>query len=153
MTSLFICYDGSPGARDAIAAAGRLFPGAEAAVAHAWQPPLPVAMMGGGVAFEVASEIEDDITSQARAHAAGVAEEGAALAGEAGLAARPLAVEAAGALWGALLGAARDEGAGVIVAGSRGWGEIRALVLGSTSAGLVHHAGLPVLVVPPKAES
>ena len=145
---VLICFDGSPGAEHAIAVAARLFPRAQARVAHAWQPPLPVAAMKGGIAFQVAREVEDDLLRQAEEHAGEIAGRGTELARSGGLDAQPLVVRAAGAVWSALLDAARDESADVIVAGSRGWGEVRALLLGSTSSGVTHHATLPVLVVP-----
>jgi nucleotide-binding universal stress UspA family protein len=36
----------------------------------------------------------------------------------------------------------------LLVCGSRGWGAIRRVVLGSTANRLIHHAAVPVLVVP-----
>jgi nucleotide-binding universal stress UspA family protein len=36
----------------------------------------------------------------------------------------------------------------LIVVGSRGLGEVKSLVLGSTSQGLAHHTRLPLLIVP-----
>lgn len=144
---LLICFDGSANAQRAIEVAGRLFPRAEAEVANAWQPPLPLAAMKGGVAFSVEREVEADLEQQAQAQSQATAERGAELARAAGLEARPLEVQAAGALWSAILDAADERDADVIVAGSRGWGEFRALLLGSTSAGLVHHSERPVLVV------
>lgn len=152
-THLLICFDGSAGSEHAVEAAGRLFPDAVATVVTASQPPLPVAMAGGGVAYQVASEIRADLTEQAQAHAVASAERGAELARAAGLDATPLGLESAGAIWHRLIEAAEELGADVIVAGTRGWGEIRALVLGSTSSGLVHHSHLPVLVVPPGRET
>ena len=145
---LVLAFDGSAHAEHAIQRAGALFPGAAAHVAHAWQPPLPIGAMKGGVAFAVAREVEEDLAAQAEAHAESVAGRGAELARGAGLDAEPLAVPAAGALWSALLDASDDLDADAIVAGSRGWGEVRSLVLGSTSSGLVHHSERPVLIVP-----
>ena len=145
---LFICFDGSANAERAITRAGQLFPDADATVAHAWQPPLPIAAMKGGIAFEVAREVEDDLDNQALDHARSVTQRGGETAKAAGLDAHPLEIRAAGALWSALLDAADEYDADVIVAGTRGWGEIRALLLGSTSSGLVHHSRRPVLVVP-----
>lgn len=43
---------------------------------------------------------------------------------------------------------AESRGAGVVVVGSRGRSTLRELVLGSTVLALLHHAALPVLVVP-----
>jgi nucleotide-binding universal stress UspA family protein len=41
----------------------------------------------------------------------------------------------------------------LIVTGSRGWGPIRRVALGSLSDRLIHHASCPVLVVPRTAIS
>lgn len=40
----------------------------------------------------------------------------------------------------------------VLVTGSRGWGTLRSVVLGSTSDRLIHHASCPVVVVPRGAQ-
>ena len=41
-----------------------------------------------------------------------------------------------------------SEGADLVVVGSRGWGTLKRVALGSTSDRLVHHAACPVVVVP-----
>ena len=46
-----------------------------------------------------------------------------------------------------IVGEARDFGAGVIVMGSRGHGDLAGLVLGSTAHKVIHLADRPVLVV------
>lgn len=45
---------------------------------------------------------------------------------------------------------AKDENANMIIIGSRGMGIIRRTFLGSVSDHVVHHANVPVIVVPPK---
>ena len=52
-------------------------------------------------------------------------------------------------VWRAVLEAADDEAAGVIVLGSRGRSAVKSMVLGSVSHGVVHNAARPVLIVPP----
>src|SRR4051794_25132608 len=44
-------------------------------------------------------------------------------------------------------------GVDLLVCGSRGWGTVRRVVLGSTADRLIHHAPCPVLVVPRTAEA
>ena len=54
--------------------------------------------------------------------------------------------------WRRLLGVAEDVRARAIVVGSRGHGELTALILGSTSRALAHHSHLPLLIVPPETK-
>lgn len=146
---LLICFDGSPGSTHAIQAAAELFPAARAEIATVCQPPLPIAVAGGGIAYEVASEVREDLAEQAHAHASATAAAGVELAVQAGLNAKALALDSVGAIWNRLIEAADELDVDVIVAGTRGWGEVRALLLGSTSSGLVHHSRRPIVVVPP----
>jgi nucleotide-binding universal stress UspA family protein len=59
----------------------------------------------------------------------------------------------------AVLGATADRleqlanGVDLLVCGSRGWGAVRRVVLGSTADRLIHHATCPVLVVPRTADA
>jgi len=49
----------------------------------------------------------------------------------------------------ALMAAAEEMRAGLLVVGKRGFGGFRAMILGSTSRTLIEHAPCPVMVVPP----
>jgi len=53
---------------------------------------------------------------------------------------------------GAIVEACEEAGADLLVAGSRGYGPVRRVLLGSVSTQLVHHAHCPVLVVPRPSE-
>lgn len=59
----------------------------------------------------------------------------------------PVEIEALGGNAGKLL-EKLSEDVDLIVAGSRGWGAAKAVVLGSTTNRLVHHAHCPVMVIP-----
>jgi nucleotide-binding universal stress UspA family protein len=136
---LLLCYDGSEGANRAIDWTGRLLPGADAIVLHLWDSPA----VEGAFAAE-----EGEGIAMAR-RAAELADEGGRRARAAGLRARPLSA-GVGASWESILAVADREHARMIVTGSRGRTGIRGS-LGSVSAGVAHHARVPVLVVPPPA--
>lgn len=143
-------YDGSDGARNAIETAARCFPGREAIVVHGWSSPLTRSYPGTALSLVPVSDVQeltDDLTDLLAASAQDCAEAGAALAAEAGLAARGVEFECGPGAWRALRDVASREGAAVIVAGSGGRGAVRSAVLGSVSSGLAHNAETPVLIV------
>jgi nucleotide-binding universal stress UspA family protein len=147
---VLIGFDGSDGARAAVAGAARLFRGRPALVVHAWPSPVQRSFVGQsllsapvGEIGELAGDLDEMFADQAQA----VADDGAALARDQGLDARGIAVESGAGAWRALAATAREEGAAVIVAGSRGRGALSSTVLGSVSSALVHNAELPVLIV------
>jgi nucleotide-binding universal stress UspA family protein len=147
-----IAYDGSAGARAAIAAAGRLLRGRQATVVNVWNSPMRNTLSGRALAgapvedMRIFSAEYEQLFADA---AASVVEEGVALAREAGLDAAGEAVESGAGAWRALAAAAGDRGAAVIVAGSRGRGGLASTILGSVSSGLVHNAETPALIVRP----
>jgi nucleotide-binding universal stress UspA family protein len=148
---LVVGYDGSDHARAAIACAGRLFGGRVTLVVHVWESMVRHSLSGRAIAAFPNDEIRSvvgDVDEHFRERAAAVAAEGAALAREHGLVARPELAEADGSAWRGLLAAARAASAAAVIAGSRGRGAVASTVLGSVSSGLVHNADLPVLVVP-----
>lgn len=103
----------------------------------AWAVPVmayPGAVEGAGIFEQAAEEILRDAVRDADAH---------------GLT-HPVEREAAaGGAAAALIDAARD--ATLVVVGSRGISRARELVFGSVSHQVVHHAGCPVVVIPPAA--
>jgi nucleotide-binding universal stress UspA family protein len=145
-----IAYDGSAAAREAIAAVGRLLPGRAALVVHAWESALHHSLSGRaliGAPVEEIREFSEDLETWLREAAEATVEEGVELARGAGLDARGEAVESGSAAWRVLAATAETRDAAVVVTGSQGHGLVASVLLGSVSAGLVHHAERPVLVV------
>ena len=162
---LLLGYDGSEGAQEAIASAGRVLAGREAIVVTVWESvgsailrhlPSGATELGRdarGIAEDVVKELDTATAEGAEA----VAAEGAALATTAGFLARPEARRAlaraaerdAVTVWRAILDAAEEEAAEVIVLGSRGRSPVTSMVLGSVSYGVVNNSERPVLIIPP----
>jgi nucleotide-binding universal stress UspA family protein len=143
---VILCYDGSDDARNAIQRAGGLFAGRRALVVTVW---LPTAAPGAlGFAGETAGMVDLFELDRAAAEAgARAAEEGARIAQEAGLLAEPVAVQAAGPVWKTIIQIADRNDAATIVMGSRGLTGLRAVLLGSVSSAVVHHAARPTLII------
>lgn len=116
---MLLAFDGSPSAATAIAVAGRLLEERHAVVCH---------VRHGGTRDQVAAGVE--------------------LAGEAGFGVEAMPEREHRKAWRALLEAAADVDAALVVAGAHGHSGIGRAILGSVSTGLVHHARLPVLIVP-----
>jgi len=151
---IFMCYDGSPGARQALAAAGDLLAG-RAAIVAAFVPAVDdLTLLRSSLPWPAAAEVQDDIARLDREEAELPAEralEGAQAAATAGFDARPVGVPGADASseeedepWRRLLRAAVDEDAACIVLGHRPSARGPA----SAADALVHAAARPVLVVP-----
>ena len=143
MTSgpVLICYDGSDGAREAIAVAAELLAGRRAVVLDVLPPPaVPESYQPGG---------PDPLELDRLAYEAALARagEGARLAVDAGFAADARA-DLEAPTWRGVVETAGQVGASVIVIGSRGLTGFRELAEGTLSHDLAEHARRPVLVVP-----
>jgi nucleotide-binding universal stress UspA family protein len=142
-----IGYDGSDAAQQAIGQAAQLFGSRDALVVTVFQDAQEL-LMPSGVGVPV-GRVGPELVDAIREHAEEVARDGAELAGERGLKARPEGVEAEGRVADAIVTLARERGASAIVVGSRGLGGVKSALLGSVSSRLVHEADRPLLVVPP----
>ena len=143
---VILCYDGSPEAAHAIKYAGGLFRDGYALVVTVWQPGQGL----GSIAWSGALDPMDNFVERDRAaadEAGRRAAEGARIAQQAGLGAKPLPVEATGPVWKTLVETADQHNAAAIVMGSRGYTPLRAVLLGSVSSVVVHHAHQPTLVI------
>ena len=136
-----VAYDGHAEARRALEAATRLAAalGAELLVLACFESPGAAASaLGGGLDFE--PDMQAAFVRLVEDAAAGVA----------GVEVRTL-VLAGGA--GHEITEASREGVDLLVAGSRGYGPLRSVVVGSVARHLVDHAACPVLVIPRSAEA
>jgi nucleotide-binding universal stress UspA family protein len=148
---LLIAYDGSPAARRAVTTAAALLPGVAATVVTVPQDlgeleEVPLAARGA-LPVSVVHDRLEALRGAARQAALATAQEGAEQARAAGFAAHASAGPAQRPVWRALAAAAEEQGAALLVLGTRGLSVLSPL-LGSTAAGLLHHLAQPGLLVP-----
>jgi nucleotide-binding universal stress UspA family protein len=151
--TILIGYDGSGDADAAIRCAGRLLGPRRAVVAHVWDSLAELLLRTDiegvtGPMKESARLLDQEDAEEATK----IAERGAQVAGPAGLEAVPVIARGKPKAWPTLLELAREHDAAAVVVGSRGLGRVRSALFGSVSSGLLDHADLPVLVVPPAEE-
>ena len=136
---VILAYDGSEPARRGIVAAAGLIPGREAISTMVWTSYETVTAMGDiGMPAAVAVAGAQRIDEELAVKALHTAEEGAAVAREAGMSASAEAVREHGNTSGTLIDSAAKHAAAAIVIGSHGRSAMGAAVLGSVAMGLVH---------------
>lgn len=157
-STVLIAYDGSEQSKDAVRYAARLLSPHRVRIVTAWEPIHRQAARAAGVAGLTPSgpEFAEDSTATASdpayIDATKINQEGVALAAELGFAAESRLAETSTTVWGAIVEAARELEADLIVAGTRALSGWRALLQTSVSENLLKHAGCPVLIVPPLDE-
>jgi nucleotide-binding universal stress UspA family protein len=146
-TPILICFDGSPGAVRAIAAAATLLGPRRAVVLHVAPPITPAESVATVSPLAPSAAFEQLNTADTSREAA----RGAELARASGFEAEARGVSGA-PVWEGVVGVAEELDAAVIVIGSRGLSGLRETLDGSLSHELAQHAGRPVLIVPPPHE-
>lgn len=151
--TILIGYDGSEDAEAAIRSAGALLAPRRAVVAHVWDS-LSELLLHSDVDHLTGTmrEAADEMDAEDRRKAQKLAERGVELAEAAGFEATAAIERGRPKAWPTLLELASEHGAAVVVVGSRGLGYVKSALLGSVSSGVLDHAQIPVLVVPPLEE-
>jgi nucleotide-binding universal stress UspA family protein len=143
---LLIAYDGSEPAQHAIARAAELHPGRDAIVLTVWQRAPSQAGYGSRLAGyrEAARVLDKSAADWARR----TSRKGADMARKAGLEARPMVAKtSADNVAKAIIDVSVNEGADLIVLGSRGRSKVISWLLGSTANSVAQQCGCPVLIV------
>jgi nucleotide-binding universal stress UspA family protein len=146
---ILIAYDGSPDAKTAVALAGHLFDGRTAVVLTVWEGFSPViarAESGIRSTFDF-KQIDAECEQWARDRAA----EGVGHARAAGLQAEARVAKRRDSTASAILEEASAVHADLVVVGSRGFGPVKSMLLGSVSRAVLQQATVPVLVAPAAA--
>lgn len=145
---ILFAYDGSDGARRAIAEGSVRLAGRDGIVVSVWRSHERSAGLGRlAVPDSVTREAIAKLDAAAEAAAAELATAGVEQLVEAGWAAEAVTRETTTNVWAAVLAVAREHDATTIVVGSRGLSGLKAAVLGSVSSGLLQHSDVPVLLV------
>ena len=150
---VLVAYDGSASAQAALQATAELLPGADAVVLTVYEAPVRLEHLLAAHG-PTPSPLEHDVADIRRLiqdEAKATAREGAELASEAGLAAKAEIAAAPGSAWPVILAEATQRESAALVCGTRGRSGLSRAWLGSTSSALLHHATLPILVVPQRS--
>jgi nucleotide-binding universal stress UspA family protein len=150
VAAAIFAYDGSPAAGHAVAIAAQLLRPRPAIVASVWSSAahvVGVAMLA--VPDDVVRKGAASLDAAARLRAADRAGDGAAQLRAAGWAGEALAIETSRNVVGAIVDAADEHDAAIVVTGTRGRSRVAAALLGSSAEGILRCAGRPVLLVAP----
>lgn len=145
---IVIGYEGSRAAKKAIEEAGKLLTGSRALVVTVWEPGLAlVAMEPAILAVPVDIGLALEVDEQQRQRALQIANQGAELAGRAGLDAEAVALANESTVADTLLRVVEEQGASAVVMGSHGHNVVRDVFLATTTRAVIQKCKCPVVVV------
>jgi nucleotide-binding universal stress UspA family protein len=145
---VLFAYDGSDGARRAIAEGAARLSARDGIVVSVWRSHERSAGLGRiAVPDSITREAIARLDAESQAAAAAVAAEGVERLAAAGWSAEAVTRSTTTNIWAAVLGVAREHEVATIVVGSRGLSGLKSAVLGSVSSGVLAHSDVPVLLV------
>jgi nucleotide-binding universal stress UspA family protein len=144
---ILLCYDGSDDSAAAVRAAAPQFPGRPAVVVVFWQPFAQVARRFAISLLEMVQEA-GDVNEREAQLAQQLADDGAAIANQAGFAAVGRAIEVTRPIDEAIIEYAEEIDAPVIALGSRGRSGIGSMLLGDVAHDVAQRSTRMVLLVP-----
>jgi nucleotide-binding universal stress UspA family protein len=149
--TVLIAFDGSDDSTAAIEYAAQHLQAEPIVILSVWEPLLTqITWMPLAAGIPIAAEQGDDGKFEEEKQAEALARKGAELAEAAGASQVTARAERGGGpVWAAIVDVAEELDASLVVTGSRGLAGARSMILGSVSTRVLHHAGRPVLVVPP----
>ena len=150
---MLLCFDGSDGARRAIAEAAGLLGGGPALVVHVWEPVSALMLRNPlirspGPLVEQAAELDWPAPRRRSASPMKAPRSREAPASTP----RRCASGATSGVWPHIVQLAEEQDARAVVLGPRKFSPVGSFLLGSVSSGVAHHCRRPVLVIPPADE-
>jgi nucleotide-binding universal stress UspA family protein len=149
--SILICFDGSERARHAIAVTAQLFPAGHAHILNVWEPVERIVARYAALGPYFGDGV-GDADSSLESEAADLAAAGAKLATDAGLAATPHTAPMRTSVWEAVIEAADELDASVIVTGTRSLHGVREMLANTLSHALLQNSKRAVLAIPSPAK-
>lgn len=145
---VLLAYDGSESAKAAIDQAATLFAGRPLIVLSvarsvASTASASIAGVPAGVAGDALMRLDEEGLHRSEL----LAEEGAESARAAGLQTTSIGTLGDGTVWSTVLRVAEENDVAAVIVGSRGRSDLKSILLGSVSSGVVHHSACPVVVV------
>ncbi len=145
--SILICYDGSERAAHAIDVTAKLFPGGDAHILNVWEPVERIVARYAALGPYFGDGV-GDADASLESEAADLAAAGAKLATDAGLQATPHTAPMRTSVWEAVIEAAEELDAHVIVTGTRSLHGVREMLANTLSHALLQNSKRAVLAIP-----
>jgi nucleotide-binding universal stress UspA family protein len=149
--NVLVCFDGSPGARHAVAHAAELITHRKVTLVHVWNPITSVPANSFDFKESHGHLTDEQLNELTRRRAKEISDEGREMAAKHGLEVSTLVSCNEGSEWETIIHIAEERDSSLIVMGARLRGTPGPM-LDSVSAAVLEHSTRPVLVIPMPAE-